>query len=100
MVSECRFNGEIIHQDKRVQNKLEENSSVKGESQIFMNKKFILLEQKYGDDNDKDRHIVLEFDRHGYATEIGSFDQFKKQMYKLMRDLDTWQAQDNVQDAI
>ena len=54
-------NGCIVHQDKRVKRYLEENSTIVGESQISRSKKIVLLEQKYGVENEKSVIVALQF---------------------------------------
>ena len=63
-----------------------------GESQIYMGKKTVLVRQMFGEDKDIERHIALQFDNRGLAKITGRFEQYKKQMYKILEKFDKWQS--------
>ena len=73
-------NGCIVHQEKRVQRYLEENSTIIGESQINRSKKIILLEQRYGVELEFSVIVALEFNQLGKAQVLATFDQYKETM--------------------
>ena len=73
-------NGCIVHQDKRVKRYLEENSTIIGESQISRSKKIVLLEQKYGVENEKSVIVALQFNSLGRAQVVATFDEYKEAM--------------------
>ena len=73
-------NGSIIHQESRIQDNLEKSERVIGESQLYMGKKTVLLEDEFGENNEYIRHIALRFSRRGEARLVGVFDDFKKQI--------------------
>ena len=75
-------NGCIVHQDKRVKRYLEENSKIVGESQISLSKKIVLLEQAYGEELEKFRHVALQFNSLGKAQVVAIFDQYRDQIQK------------------
>lgn len=77
-------NGCISTQLKRVQDYLEKNSKVVGESQIYRGKKTVLLEQEYGDNGEKSKFVSLSFDSEGLANVVGIYDEFKHQMIKQL----------------
>ena len=71
-------NGDIIHQEKHNYCYLEDAKRIIGESQVFNGKKTILLEQKYGDKDEKSRHITMQFSERGKAILFGVFNDFKQ----------------------
>ena len=71
-------NGDIIHQEKHNYSYLEDAKRIIGESQVFNGKKTILLEQKYGDKDEKSRHITMQFSERGKAILFGVFNDFKQ----------------------
>ena len=73
-------NGSIIHQESRVQDQLEKSERVIGESQLYQGKKTVLLEDEYGENNEKVRHIALRFTKRGQASLVGIFEDFKLQI--------------------
>ena len=76
-------NGSIIHQEKRVQELLEKSERVIAESQLYLGKKTVLLEDEYGEHNENMRHIGLQFNKHGYAQLVGIFEDYRKQIEKI-----------------
>ena len=51
-----------------------------GESQISRGVKIVLLQQDYGENEEKSRLVALEFNKHGEAVVAGIFDEFKEKM--------------------
>ena len=51
-----------------------------GESQLYQGKKTVLLEDEYGENNEKVRHIALRFTKRGQAILVGIFEDFKVQI--------------------
>ena len=51
-----------------------------GESQITRGNKIVLLQQDYGENNEKSRLVALEFNKHGHADVVGIFDEYKEKM--------------------
>ena len=51
-----------------------------GESQLYQGKKTIFLEDEYGENKDKVRHIALRFTKRGKATLVGVYEDFKQQI--------------------
>lgn len=66
-----------------MQDQLEKSERVIGESQLYQGKKTVLLEDEYGENNDKVKHIALRFTRHGKAILVGVYEDFKQQINKI-----------------
>lgn len=73
-------NGCMVEQLPRIQKYLDTNSSVVGESQITKGVKIVLLQQYYGENEEKSRLVALEFNKHGLAEVVGIFDEYKEKM--------------------
>ena len=62
---------------------MEKSERVIGESQLYQGKKTVLLEDEYGENNEKMRHIALRFTKRGAATLVGVFDDYEKQLKSI-----------------
>ena len=71
-------NGSIIHQDDLIQALLEKSTRFLGESQIFKGKKFLLLEEDYGEDARQEvRYVALQFEPTGKARCVGIYESYE-----------------------
>jgi len=72
-------NGCILHQESRLQRKLDYNSTIVGESVIHDGRKVVLLEEKNVEFKSK-KYNMIRFDQFGEAHDEGSFKDYKEQM--------------------